>query len=141
MIVNCCDCNRIRVGSYRKLSHKSFLLILLSGFVFSSCASIKRSALSSVGKMFTQTEEGTGNSFTRDSDPTLVEDALPTMLKMIELLRDAAPKSPDLNFGAGQIAVMYAGGFLQPKIERLESFAQRKKIAVTNKANVLTRKR
>ncbi|WGK68144.1 TRAP transporter TatT component family protein [Candidatus Haliotispira prima] len=110
-----------------------FLLLVLS---LGSCASIKRGALSSVGKMFTGGGVN-GNSFTRDSDPILVEDALPTILKMTELMRDAVPDSPDLNFGAGQIAVMYAGGFLQPKMEQQESFSEKKKMQVRTKAMYL----
>ena len=111
-------------------------VLFLPLLALSSCASIKRSALNSVGKMFTASG-GNGNSFTRDSDPILVEDALPTMLKMIELMRDAVPDSPDLNFGAGQIAVMYAGGFLQPKIEQIGSFAEKKKLQIRTKAMYL----
>ena len=111
-------------------------LPFLAFLTLSSCASIKRNALNSVGKMFTASD-GNGNSFTRDADPILVEDALPTMLKMIELMRDAVPDSPDLNFGAGQIAVMYAGGFLQPKIEQMSSFTEKKKLQIRTKAMYL----
>ncbi len=123
----------------RKYSSKKcgLLAILLIGvFAFSSCASIRRAALGSIGKMFTQ-DSDKGNSFTRDSDPILIENSLPTMLKMAELLRDAAPENPDLNYGAGQIAVMYAGGFLQPRMEQQDSFAEKKRIQVRTKAMYL----
>ena len=110
--------------------------LLLLGSLF-SCASIKQSALSSIGKLFVGGEDNQGNSFTRDSDPELIADSLPTVLKMTELLRDAAPEDPGLNFGAGQIAVMYAGGFLQPRMEQSESFAQKKRIQARAKAMYL----
>ena len=113
------------------------LVCLLSLCSLFSCASIKRSALNSIGELFIGSEDNQGNSFTRDSDPELIAASLPTVLKMTELLRDAAPKDPGLNFGAGQIAVMYAGGFLQPQMEQSESFAQRKRIQARAKAMYL----
>lgn len=109
---------------YKKLE---FLPILLFSVLFlGACASIRNSALNSVGKMFTGGQGG-GNSFTKDNDPALVEAALPTFLKTLELMRDASPESPDLHFAVGQISTMYAGGFLQPKAERQQSHSQKRR--------------
>lgn len=102
----------------------AFAIIL--GLSLSSCSSIKDAAIGSIGQMFTSTEGSGGNSFTRDDDPELVEDSLPTFLKLLELLRDASPKNPDLYYAVGQVSIMYSGGFLQPKAEQIKSFRERK---------------
>ena len=45
--------------------------------------------------------------------------------------------APVWNFGAGQIAVMYAGGFLQPKLDIVESFVVKKALQARTKAMYL----
>ncbi len=64
---------------------------------------------------------GTGNSFGKDDDPELVEDALPFALKTMEAVLESQPEHVGLLTAATAGFTEYAYGFLKADADRIES--------------------
>ncbi|MEO8198520.1 MAG: TRAP transporter TatT component family protein [Thermoanaerobaculia bacterium] len=62
-----------------------------------------------------------GSSWSSEDDPELVREALPFALKTMESLAAAAPKHAGLRLALCRGYVGYAGGFLEPEAEAIES--------------------
>jgi len=54
-----------------------------------------------------------GSAFTRDDDPKLVGDAIPTFIKTMELIRDSVPEHEGINLSCASVITMYANAFVQ----------------------------
>ncbi len=72
------------------------------------------------GKVGTALTQG-GSSWSTEDDPELVRDALPFALKTMESLAQEAPRHTGLQLGLCRGYVGYAGGFLEPEAEAVES--------------------
>jgi len=95
----------------KKKIHFSLVLIIAASFLFASCRSVEKMAVTKISDMLSS-DEGAG-AFTRDDDPQLIADALPFALKMYEMLIEMNPKDADLRLAAGKAFIMYANGFIQ----------------------------
>ena len=81
------------------------------------------------GKLGTALTRG-GSSWSTEDDPELVRDALPFALKTMESLAQEAPRHTGLQLGLCRGYSSYAGGFLEPEAEAIEtqSFERAKQI-------------
>ena len=101
-------------------------LICLAGFcLLIPACSINKLALRTVSNAFSK--GGLSDVFTSDSDPKLVGDAFPFVLKMYESLLDADPDHEGLLRTTGSLFVIYANAYIQKPAEQLprEMFAER----------------
>ena len=73
---------------------------------------------------------GSGNVFTTDDDPELIEAALPFVLKLYDALIEQDPQNTDLLLGAASGYVSYANAFLQTPAQMLprSEFEQRERM-------------
>jgi len=60
------------------------------------------------------------NAYTTENDPLLVKEAMPSTLKLIEVLLTSSPDNPNLLITASSAYTMYAHGFLMEEADRLE---------------------
>ena len=90
---------------------KYFLEILLVMLLISSC-SVKKMAVNSVAKNMSGSSAAV---FMEDNDPTLVGDAFPVILKMMDMMADASPDNSSIKSTAGSMYVMYSNVYLQGK--------------------------
>lgn len=86
------------------------LSVLVSG-----CGLIKGIAINNVASMLSET----GTSVTSDNDPDLIEQAIPTTLKVYEALLESTPKNTDLLMATCRLSTEFAYGFLEDKADRL----------------------
>jgi len=96
--------------SARTLLVAALLLPVLSG------CSIKKIAVKKIGDALAQS----GTTFSSDSDPELVKDALPFSLKLIESLLAESPKHRGLLFAASSGFTQYAYAFLKEEADETE---------------------
>ncbi len=108
-----------------------FLIGIVLISVFAGC-SLKEMAIRTVADSLTG---DTGDVFTGDNDPDLIEDSLPFALKLYEALLEKTPDHQGLILTTGSGYVMYANAFLQSKalmlpLEEYEAKVRLKKRAV-----------
>ena len=94
----------------RTLLIAALLLPILSG------CSIKKIAVKKLGDALAQS----GTTFSSDSDPELVKDALPFSLKLIESLLAESPNHRGLLFAASSGFTQYAYAFLKEEADETE---------------------
>jgi len=92
------------------------LVLLLAALPLASC-SVRGYAAAKVGDALA----AGGASWSMEDDPELVRDALPFALKTMESLAAEAPRHAGLRLGLCRGYVGYAGGFLEPEAEAVES--------------------
>ena len=90
---------------------KHFLTILAVIVLLSSC-SVKKMAVNSMAKNMSGDSAAV---FMEDNDPVLVGDALPVILKMMDMLAATSPDNSNIKSSAGSMYVMYANVWLQGK--------------------------
>ncbi len=79
--------------------------------LLSSC-SVKKMAVNSMAKNMSGESAAV---FMEDNDPELVGDALPVILKMMDMLSASSPDNSTVKSSAGSMYVMYANVYLQGK--------------------------
>src|SRR5215510_12415400 len=94
-----------------------FLAGVVGLFLMLSC-SINKMAINAVSNALTGS--GSAETFTGDSDPELVGDALPSAIKMYETLLSQNPNHQGLLLTTGSMFVMYANAFVQTPAEMLD---------------------
>jgi predicted anti-sigma-YlaC factor YlaD len=109
----------------------AILIGFVAVFVCAGC-SLKEMAIRTVADSLTG---DTGDVFTGDNDPDLIEDSLPFALKLYEALLEKTPDHQGLILTTGSGYVMYANAFLQSKalmlpLEEYETKVHLKKRAV-----------
>ena len=92
-----------------KIRH--FLIFLALIALLFSC-SIKKMAVNSMAKNMSGDAAAV---FMEDNDPELVGDALPVILKMMDMMAAASPDNSAVKSSAGSMYVMYANVYLQGK--------------------------
>ncbi|MBR3671975.1 MAG: hypothetical protein IKN68_04990 [Spirochaetia bacterium] len=90
---------------------RHFLILLAVTVLLSSC-SIKKMAVNSMAKNMSGDAAAV---FMEDNDPELVGDALPVILKMMDMMAATAPDNSAVKSSAGSMYVMYANVYLQGK--------------------------
>jgi predicted anti-sigma-YlaC factor YlaD len=99
-------------------SRRRFLILFaVLHILCSSGCSIRQMAANSVGDMLA--EGGSGTTFTGESDPELVRDALPFTMKLHELLLEKSPDHSGLLLATGRLFIMYAHAFVKEEAEYL----------------------
>jgi predicted anti-sigma-YlaC factor YlaD len=93
-----------------------FLLIAIPLFTVVSGCSIKKIAISKIGDALAQS----GTTFSSDSDPELVKDALPFSLKLIESLLAESPRHKGLLFAASSDFTQYSYAFIKEQADETE---------------------
>jgi predicted anti-sigma-YlaC factor YlaD len=116
---------------YRKM----LFLTLLAGVLFVSGCSINKMAINAVSNALTG--EGSSDVFTGDSDPELVGDALPFVVKMYESLLSSNPNHQGLILTTGSLFVMYANAFVQSPAEFLPVLQYEERLAALERAKKL----
>jgi predicted anti-sigma-YlaC factor YlaD len=98
------------------LRSSAILALLLAALPLSGC-SVRSYAAAKVGDALA----AGGASWGTEDDPELVREALPFALKTMESLAAEAPRHVGLRLGLCRGYVGYAGGFLEPEAEAIES--------------------
>ena len=88
------------------------LLAVLAVIALLSSCSVKKMAVNSMAKNMSGDAAAV---FMEDNDPVLVGDALPVILKMMDMLAATAPDNSNIRSTAGSMYVMYANVWLQGK--------------------------
>ena len=90
--------------------------VILFLLLLSSCSIQKM-----VYKIAGDALSGAGGStvFTGETDPVLLGDALPVLLKLYETILEGDPKNSRLSVTTGSMFIMYANAFVQSPAERL----------------------
>jgi predicted anti-sigma-YlaC factor YlaD len=96
---------------------KQQLWIVMAAALLTGACSINKLAIKAVSDALTA--EGSTGTFTGDSDPELVGDALPFAIKMYETLLSSNPDHQGLILTTGSLFVMYANAFVQSPAEFL----------------------
>ncbi|MCF7803857.1 MAG: TRAP transporter TatT component family protein [Candidatus Marinimicrobia bacterium] len=86
------------------------VLILLSG------CSVKKMAMRQVAGSF----DNAMDAYTRDGDPEFVEEAMPSTLKMVEMLLTGSPENPQLLNAAAGGFTMYSHAFIMQEADVVE---------------------
>jgi predicted anti-sigma-YlaC factor YlaD len=91
-----------------------------TGFFLASCDTNKL-AVRAVADALASSGSGgsSGSAFTRDDDPILVADALPTFIKTLELVLDQVPDHDGLCLTTGSVIIMYASAFVMDRASML----------------------
>lgn len=103
-----------RLVPYGRALGSAVLVAALAG-LGSGCGLIKGIAVNNVAGMLAES----GTSVTSDNDPDLIEQAIPTTLKVYESLLESVPKNTDLLMATCRLSTEYAYAFLQDKADRL----------------------
>jgi len=114
---------------------KSAVFCLVAIAVTATSCIINKMAMNAVSNALT-TEDSAG-VFTGDSDPRLVEDALPFTIKMYESLLAANPTHQGLLRTTGSLFIMYANGFVQKPAEELPQIRYTERQAALGRAKKL----
>lgn len=99
------------------MSRPAAALALLLAVLATSACSVNSFVAAKVGNALA----AGGSSWSTEDDPELVREALPFALKTMESLAAEAPKHAGLRLALCRGYVGYAGGFLEPEAEALES--------------------
>lgn len=103
---------------------KKLIAVFVSGLIlFSSCATVEKLALKQVSRMFAGSDgdSGTIGAFLEDDDPEYVGEALPSLMKTLEILVRKTPDEPGIHFTTGMICIMYANAYIQGPASMLPS--------------------
>jgi predicted anti-sigma-YlaC factor YlaD len=92
------------------------LMIAIPFLIFASGCSIKKIAVKKLGDALAQS----GTTFSSDSDPELVKDALPFSLKLIESLLAESPKHRGLLLAASSGFTQYGYAFIKEEADEVE---------------------
>lgn len=90
---------------------RHFLILLAATALLASC-SIKKMAVNSMAKNMSGDAAAV---FMEDNDPELVGEALPVILKMMDMMAATSPDNSAVKSSAGSMYVMYANVWLQGK--------------------------
>ena len=93
------------------------LVILLLAWAGLGGCSLRQAAAGKVGDLVA----GSGAGWSADDDPQLIREALPFSLKLMESLAAESPKHTGLRLALCRGFTSYAGGFLEPEAEAIES--------------------
>ncbi len=93
------------------------LLIVFLFITAGSACSVRKIAIRKLGDALAQS----GTTFSSDSDPELVRDALPFSLKLIESLLAESPQHRGLLLAASSGFTQYAYGFIRQEADEMES--------------------
>ena len=91
-------------------------LVLLPVAAALPACSLKKMAVNSVAGMLSES----GTTFSSDSDPELVRDAVPFALKLYESLLESVPENQDLLRATCSVFTQYAYAFVQTDAEMVE---------------------
>ncbi len=107
--------------------------LVLFVVMLAGCKSIEKAGINMISDIMAG--EGSGEIFTGDNDPQLVEDALPFILKMYEMLVGMNPTDPDLLLATGSTFIMYSNIFIQTPAGMLpdESFLEQSRMLKRSK--------
>jgi predicted anti-sigma-YlaC factor YlaD len=92
------------------------LLIAIPFLAMNSGCSVKKIAINKIGDALAQS----GTTFSSDSDPELVKDALPFSLKLIESLLAESPRHKGLLFAASSGFTQYSYAFIKEEADETE---------------------
>lgn len=95
---------------------KRIFLYALSIILLFSC-SVQNLVYKEVGNLLSGAGEST--VFTGESDPVLVGESLPLMLKVYEAVLEKNPENTGLLVSTGSLFIMYANAFVQDNAEKL----------------------
>jgi predicted anti-sigma-YlaC factor YlaD len=104
--------------------------LLLACVLVTAPGCVKQIAVNSVADSLS----GTGNGFARDDDPELIRDTLPTIIKLMEQIHDAAPKHEPLAVALTKAATSYGAAFIVEDADRIEDHDVAAAKAVRNRA-------